>query len=142
MVAETLKPHYMNFIEQFRFSPDTLRVYDEGKLIFSSTKRRLTPIIDYINAFAPALNPVLILDRVVGNAAALLLKIAVCEEVYAVVGSELAVSSLCRMDICFTFDKIVPYVINQIGDGMCPMEQLSIGKTQEEFWMLLRSRGL
>ena len=142
MVTETLNSSYSDFMAQFHCSADTLRVYDEGKLIFTSTKKRLTPIIDYINAFAPALNPVLILDRIVGNAAALLLKIAVCEEVYAEVGSELAVSSLCRMDICFTFDKMVPYVINQTGDGMCPMEQLSMGKTPEEFWMLLRSRGL
>ena len=142
MVAETLKPHYVKFIEQFRSSQDTLRVYDNGKLIFTSTRKRLIPIIDYINAFAPTLNPVFILDRIVGNAAALLLKIANCGEVYAKVGSKLAVSSLCRMDICFTFDKIVPHIINQNGDGTCPMEQLSMGKTPEEFWMLLCSRDL
>lgn len=33
-------------------------------------------------------------------------------------------------------------ILNQKGDGLCPMEGLSLGKTPEEFYRLLRGKAV
>jgi hypothetical protein len=126
-----LKP---SWIEEFLNSTDTLRVYKDASLIFSSNKDRLAPLIDFLKGFAPDIGQMYFLDRVVGNAAALLLVRACCSEVYSEVGSELAAQTLRDAAIRFEFKLTVPFIINQRGDDMCPMERLSLGKTPEAFW--------
>lgn len=121
---------------QFIKSGDTLWVCKEAKLIFRSRKERLMPLLDYINAFVPQIRGVTVFDRVVGNAAALLLKKALCFEVYSPVASQLAVHSLKEFGISYHFLKIIPHILE--GNGICPMEKLSIGKTPEEFYKVVR----
>ncbi len=120
-------------IAAFRGSGDTLRVYHDGRLVFSSVKDRLAPLIEYIGSLAHSFQGVCILDRVVGNAAALLLIRAACREVFSETGSEHAAATLSAAGIAFRFDKTVPFILNDSADGMCPMEKLSLGKTPEEF---------
>jgi hypothetical protein len=124
--------------EQFMNSKDTLRVYHEGKLIFSSDKEQLRPLLEYIRNFAPKVEGVTVFDRVVGNAAALLLKKAFCLEVYSPLGSRFAARTLKHQGIRYRFSKTVPYILNEKGNGMCPMEKLSLDKSSEEFFDLLR----
>lgn len=129
---------------QFIRSGDTLWVYKEAKLIFRSRRERLMPLLDYINTFVPEIRGVTVFDRVVGNAAALLLKKALCFEVYSPVASQLAVDSLKEFGINYHFLKIISHILE--GNGICPMEKLSIGKTPEEFYravrdMSIKSRG-
>ncbi len=123
-----------SWIEEFLNSADTLRVYRGASLIFSSTKDRLAPLIDFLRDFTSAGGQLYFLDRVVGNAAALLLVKARCSDVYSEIGSELAVHTLRDAGIGFEFKLKVPFIINQRGDDMCPMEKLSLGKTPEAFW--------
>jgi hypothetical protein len=131
-----LKP---SWIEEFLDSADTLRVYNGGNLIFCSDKDRLAPLTDFLKDFAPSIGKLYFLDRVVGNAAALLLVRACCSEVYSEVGSELAAHTLLDAGIKFEFKLKVPFIINQRGDGMCPMEKLSLDKTPQTFWEALQS---
>ncbi len=128
-----------SWIEEFHNSADTLRVYKGGSLIFRSDKDRLAPLIDFLRDFAPAGGQAYFLDRVVGNAAALLLVKARCSEVYSEVGSELAAHTLRDAGITFEFKLTVPFIVNQSGDDMCPMEKLSLDKTPEDFWQELQT---
>jgi hypothetical protein len=132
-----LKP---SWIKGFLNSSDTLRVYKGARLIFSSDKDRLAPLVDFLKDFGPERGQACFLDRVVGNAAALLLVKAGCSDVYSEIGSELAAHTLNDAGIIFEFKQTVPFIINQRGDDMCPMEKLSQGKTPETFWNELRSR--
>lgn len=125
---------------EFLISDDTLRVYHKDRLIFSSDKGQLRPLLEYISIFAPKVKGVTVFDRVVGNAAALLLKKASCLEVYSPLGSELAARTLQRHGIRYHFSRTVPYILNEKGDGMCPMERLSLEKGAEEFFELLRRK--
>lgn len=127
---------------RFVSSSDTFRVYHQGKLIFKSKKERLSPLLEYIDGFVPRVRDVVIFDRIVGNAAALLLQKAFCREIYSPLGSEIAVQTLSEQGIKYHFSRTVPYILNEAGDDICPMEKLSLGKNPEEFFQhLCQSSG-
>ena len=128
--------HGNKLLGQFITSGDTLWVYKGTELIFQSRKERLIPLLDYIDAFVPRINGVTIFDRIVGNAAALLLKKALCLKVYSPVASQAAVHSLEKFGISYHFSKIVPCIWE--GDNLCPMEKLSGGKTPDEFYQVVK----
>jgi hypothetical protein len=122
---------------RFVNSSDTFRVYHKGKLIFKSKKEQLRPLLDYIDEFSPRVKEVVIFDRIVGNAAALLLKKAFCLEIYSPLGSEFAARTLSEQGIKYHFSRTVPHITNKAGDDICPMEKLSLGKSSEEFFQFL-----
>ena len=122
---------------RFVSSSDTFRVYHQGKLIFKSKKERLSPLLEYIAGFVPQVKDVVIFDRIVGNAAALLLKKAFCLEIYSPLGSEFAARTLSEQGMEYHFSRTVPYIMNKAEDDICPMEKLSLGKNPEEFFQHL-----
>ncbi|MCD6299946.1 MAG: DUF1893 domain-containing protein [Dehalococcoidales bacterium] len=119
---------------EFVTSRDTLRVYKENRLLFASSKKRLLPLLEYIDKLTPYEKEVIVFDRVVGNAAALLLKKILCREVYSPLGSQHAANTLDSSDISYHFTETVPYIQNQSQQDMCPMEKLSLNKSPEEFY--------
>ena len=125
---------------EFLDSHDTLRVLKDDRLLFSSSRERLLPLVDYIDTCVPYESAITVFDRVVGNAAALLLTRISCREIYGELGSELAAGTLDRFGIRYRFVETVPYIENNRRDGMCPMEELSLNKTPDEFYEALRDR--
>ena len=123
---------------KFLISRDTLWVCNENKLIFTSNKDYLIPLLEYIDKFGSSQGRVKIFDRIMGNAAALLAVKADCDEVYSPLGSELAIKTLSNYDIRYHLTEIVPYIQNRDREAMCPMEKLSINKNPEEFYKALR----
>ena len=131
---------YQELFEEFLKGSDTLRVYQGNQLIFSSTKDRLLPLLEYLDRFAPHHQQVVIFDEVMGNAAALLSVEAGCREVYSPLGSKLATDTLEKYGIKYHLGEIVPYIKNSEGTDMCPMERLSLGKAPAEFHQIMRDR--
>lgn len=123
----------------FRASADTLRIYRGKKLVFTSQKDRLLPLMDYLAADGSG-RPVTIYDKVMGNAAALLSVLAHAHEVYSPLGSELAVKTLDKHGIRYHLDEVAPCIMRDDGKGMCPMEELSLGKEPEEFYQIMKAR--
>ena len=129
---------YALFFHYFTKSGDTLRVYQGERLVFASNKDRLLPLLEYIDQFGRNQQPVVLFDKIMGNAAALLAIIAHCQEIYSPLGSQLAVRTLERHGIEYHFTMTVPY-IKKPDLTMCPMEQLSLNKEPAEFYALLNS---
>ncbi|HUU08634.1 MAG TPA: DUF1893 domain-containing protein [Dehalococcoidales bacterium] len=129
--------HGSKLLEEFAASRDTLWVYQGTKLIFKSRRKRLSPLLDYIKAFVPQTEGVIIYDRIVGNAAALLLKKALCLTVYSLVASQAAVQSMEKFGISHHFSSIVNHI--QVGDDVCPMEKLAEGKSPDEFYQAVKA---
>lgn len=127
--------------ESFLSSGDALWIIGAGGVIFRSQQQGIAPLLRYI-AQTPSPEMVVILDKVVGNAAALLMKKACCREVFSPVGSEAADRTLTSFDITHHFTKTVPYIINREGSGMCPFETMSLGKAPNEFYELVRGNPL
>ncbi|MBA7705202.1 hypothetical protein ES703_114026 [subsurface metagenome] len=130
---------HKDFFNEFLMSGDTLRVWNGDQLIFSSNKDRLLPLLEYIDRFVPHHQEVVILDKIMGNAAALLSIKASCQEVYSPLGSLLAVKTFNKYGIKYHITEIVPYIQKPNEQDMCPMEKLSINKAPEEFYEMIRS---
>lgn len=128
---------YERIFEEFTSSDDTLCVYEGDKLVFSSRKDRLLPLMEYLDRFASAHERVVIFDKIIGNAAALLAVKARCRAVLSPLGSELAIHTLEKYGVDFNFTRIVPAIQRADGEDMCPMEKLSIGKEPEEFYQTM-----
>lgn len=128
--------HLFNY---FLATEDTLRVYHGPELVFSSRDSGLAPLVDYVIRLAPGMEEVLVLDRVVGNAAALLLKFALCAEVWSSLGSERAARTLNKLGIRYHFVNKVPYILNRQKSDVCPFEKLSMGKTPDEFYDAIKA---
>jgi len=127
------------FIE-FLKSKDTFRVYKGSRLVFASRKDRLVPMVEYIESHASCEEGVTVYDRIVGNAAALLLKTIRCRTVLSELGSENAIRTLKSDGIKYHFNETVDCIMNDSGQDMCPMERLSLGKTSDEFFRALKER--
>jgi len=128
--------HLFNY---FLASKDNLRAYHGAELVFSSKDSGLAPLVDYVIKFAPATGEVLVFDRVVGNAAALLLKLALCTEVWSSLGSERAAQTLSNFGIRYHFVTKVLYILNRHSSDICPFEKLSMGKTPDEFYETIKA---
>jgi len=121
---------------EFLISGDTLWVYEGKRRLFTSNKSILLPLLEYIDNSAPCQKGVTILDRIMGNAAALLSVKAGAKEVYSPLGSELATNTLDRYNIEHYLSEIVPFIRTRDGKDMCPMEKLSISRdmSPDEFY--------
>ncbi len=128
----------MDLFKEFLTSDDTLRVYEDSTLVFSSEKDRLLPLLEYLDGLSGNPPQAVIFDKIVGNAAALLCVIANCREVYSPLGSQLAIRTLDKYGIKYHFSETVPY-IQQPSKEMCPMEKLSLDKSPEEFHETMRN---
>ncbi|MDD5081841.1 MAG: DUF1893 domain-containing protein [Dehalococcoidales bacterium] len=122
----------------FLVSADTLRVYENGELVFASAREQLSPLLEYIERCGPYHHRVLVLDRIMGNAAALLCVIAQAGEIYSPLGSELAIQTLKKYGIKYHLSEITPCIRKDNSQDMCPMERLSINKSPAEFYQAVR----
>ena len=125
--------------EKFLASGDSLHIYQDGKLIFTSDKSGLIPLLEYIDRSSPCHQQVKIFDKIMGNGAALLSVLANCQKVYSPLGSQLAISTLDKYHINYQITKIVPYIQKNQGGEMCPIEKLSLHKAPEEFYTAVRN---
>ena len=129
---------YARLFNEFLVSSDTLRVYKGNKLLFASNKDRLLPLLEYIDRFVPYHHCIVVFDKIIGNAAALLCVKATCEEVYSPLGSQVAVNTLDKYGIRYHVTQIVPYIRKPHSEEMCPMETLSMDKRPDEFYRIMR----
>jgi hypothetical protein len=130
----------LELFKEFLVSSDSLRVYKGSKLLFSSRRDRLLPLLEYINMFATGYTEVAVFDKVIGNAAALLCIKANCREVYSRLASQLAIKTLDKYGIKYHFTNIVSYIKQSSSEDMCPMERLSIDKDSDEFYEIMMSK--
>jgi hypothetical protein len=130
---------YTPLFNKFLTSDDTLRVYEGDKLVFSSSKDRLLPLMEYLERFASDHEQVVIFDKIIGNAAALLSIKAKCREVFSPLGSQLAIKTLEKYGIKYHFSQIIACIQRADGEDMCPMEKLSLGKSPEEFYHAMQN---
>jgi len=130
---------YIALFNRFPSSTDTLWVYANDKLTFSSGKDGLLPLLEYLD-MSPSQSPqVVIFDKIMGNAAALLSVKASAREVYSPLGSQLAIQTLKRYGVRHHITQIVPYIQKAGGEEMCPMERLSIDKEPAEFYQVIKN---
>lgn len=120
--------------EKFMASGDSLQIYEDDKIIFTSEKPRLLPLFEYLSEFSNGHKQVKIFDKIMGNGAALLAVSTGCQEVFSPLGSEPALATLDKYHIKHHIKKVVPYILKSADGELCPMEKLSLDKTPGEFY--------
>ena len=125
--------------QKFLMSSDSLHVYKANKIIFTSDKAGLLPLLEYIDRFSLCHQQVTIFDKIMGNGAALLSILANCQKVYSPLGSQLAINTLDKYLISYHITNTVPYIRKTPRGEMCPMEKLSLHKDLEEFYAAVRN---
>ncbi len=130
---------YKSLFDNFLTSQNTLRVYQGNKLVFSSDRDRLLPLMEYLEKSASRHRKVVIFDKILGRAAALLCIQANCREVCSPLGSQLAIDVLGKCGIKYHLTLTVPCIQKPNSTEMCPMELLSIGKEPAEFYKAIKN---
>ncbi|NOZ56921.1 MAG: DUF1893 domain-containing protein [Calditrichaeota bacterium] len=132
---------HLRKLEEFEQGPYTLVVERGKEVLFTSTEERLAPLLEALEVLGPELRGTLVLDRVIGRAAAWLCAAGGVAELLTPLVSEAAVEVLDRYGIRWFARKRVPRILNQSGDGLCPMESLALEcQSPEEFLQKLRAR--
>ena len=130
----------IRLFQSFTESQDTLCVLEGDEKLFTSQDDALFPLLEYIGRFSHLHHNVTILDKTVGNAAALLSIKVGASEVYSPLGSQFAADTLSRYKREYHFTKTVPFILARNGKDMCPMEKLSLSRNMspDEFYETVR----
>ncbi len=116
MTLDTLHQHLQN-------SESSLLVYD-GKDIHAFKGRGVSDLYRLLTDTPETLSGAMIADKVIGKGAAALMILGQVREVYTDIISSAALKLFEGQDIKVCFSREVPYIINQNGNGMCPVETL------------------
>jgi hypothetical protein len=119
-------------MEKFKESGLSILVLKGEKVLFSSDKEMLKPLIEAIGSVD--MHGATVYDKIVGRAAMLLFVKAKVKEVFALVASKTAVQVAEQYEIPFVVEELTERIINRKGDDICPMEKKSECLGPEEFY--------
>lgn len=98
----------------------------------TSWQKGIAPLMDFLKTEPEFLKGAFVADKVIGKAAAFLLVKGDIRHLYTEVISTHGAEVLMEHQISFEYGKKVPYIINRLGDGMCPMEATVLEETDTE----------
>lgn len=118
----------------------TIVIYKNDASVFVSDDRGVVPLMKLLKEDKSQLIDSIVVDKVIGKAAALLMVFAGVKEVFTPTISSPAVEVFKNHDIKITFDSEVDRIINRKGDGLCPMETLCLDtdNPEEAFFRISR----
>ncbi len=101
----------------------------DGKIVFESVEPMLKPLYICLKEKADEMNGSVVIDKIVGRAAAFLCALGNVSAVYTPVASESARDVLVKAGIELQARKIIPHIMNRDNTDYCPMEKLANGYT-------------
>ena len=102
-------------------------VIKNGRMVHAADGRGVAPLIALYTNDPGKLEGALVVDKVIGKAAALILSLGGASEVYGAVMSKAGRDSLVRFGIGASWGQLVDMITNRAGNGMCPIEQSVTG---------------
>lgn len=100
-----------------------------GVLLGALNDRGVKPFIGLFLRLGAQLEGSSVADRVVGRAVALVAVSAGCACVHGNLMAETAVDLLREHGTAFSFERLVPVILDRTGTRSCPVERLSHGVT-------------
>ncbi len=98
-------------------------VYREGVFTAHASGRGIAPLLKLYDDDLAALKGAVVVDKVVGRAAAAICVVAGVRQVYGCLMSEGAKQFLAAKGIPAEAEKIVPEILNREQKGLCPLEK-------------------
>lgn len=113
--------HYIELLRQKKFS---LIIFKGEKMIFESSGDGIRPLFDAAkNVGLVGLADSLIVDKVVGKAAALIVGYFKVKEVHCEILSYRGKMILDRVGMRYFTENVIPEVLNKAGTDICPFEK-------------------
>ena len=105
---------------------------------YKSNYSGIRPLLQPLNADHTFFEDAILIVKVIGKSAAFLLIYGKVKKVHAMIMSEHAKNLLDKTKIEYSYDKLVPYISNNLNTGMCPMENtvIEIDDVDEAFQAL------
>ena len=90
---------------------------------YFSYENGIKPVINKINEDKEYFNGLIVADKIIGKASAMLLVMSGVKEVSCVVLSKAGQIILEKYNIPYHYDVLTENIINRKGDDICPMEK-------------------
>lgn len=90
--------------------------------LYTSQDMGIRPLIQPINQDSQFFKDAIVIDKLIGKSAAMLLIYGQAHAIHAQIISEHALNCLKASNIHVSYDTVVPYIQNNERTGMCPME--------------------
>lgn len=122
---------------------NTIVIYKSDASIVVSKDRGVVPLMNLLKEDKTQLEDSIVVDKVIGKAAALLMAYAGVKEVYTPIISSPALKVFKNHNIVIHYDKEVERIVNRKGDGLCPMETLclDIEEPEDAFLRIMEFRN-
>lgn len=101
----------------------TCFILKNQQIIFTSESKGVKPMLDYHAIYGVSLEPLTVIDRVMGKGAIILAIFIGAKHVITPVISKFALDFSLSQKIDVEYDQVVPYIINRTKDGQCPIEK-------------------
>ena len=116
--------HYLETLEE---TGNSLMIYKNNELIFESNLKGIRPHLKAINELGLELRDSLMVDKILGRAAAFLVIYSGAAETIAVVVSTPGKRVLEKYGIRFSYREEVPHIKMENGVIYCPFERMVQG---------------
>ena len=93
-----------------------------NKIVAAERGRGVSPLLNLYDRDKALIKNSVIVDKVIGRAAAFIIIKGGAAEVFGKITSEDALQLLKKHNIPVTYDLLVPRILNQKRNGLCPLE--------------------
>ena len=116
--------HYLDILEE---TGNSLMIYKHGELIFESSLKGIRPHLKAIDELGETLEGSLMVDKILGRAAAFLVVYSKAAEAMAVIVSSPGKSVMEKYGLKFSYREEVPHIKMENGVIYCPFERMVQG---------------
>jgi len=99
-------------------------VVDYGKILRKKKGQGIKPFLEVIEEMGDEIHGSVIGDRILGRASALLCRYSKIRAVYSPQATKTAIAILIMGSIPAQIEKLVPFIKNRDGSGLCPFEKM------------------
>jgi hypothetical protein len=121
-----------DYLRELEATGNCLMIFSNGELIFQSKSKGIRPHLEAIEEFGEKLHGSLIVDKIVGRAAALLILYSRASEVQAQVLSEPGKQVFDEHKLDYNYLHLVPHIKQEDGRIFCPFERMVQGISDPE----------
>lgn len=124
-----------SYLDELDKTGNSLMIYRGGRLIFQSASKGIRPHLEAIETHGEALRGTLMVDKIVGRAAALLMLYSEAAEAHAQVLSRPGKQVLDMHGLPTTYVELVDHIKMKDGSIYCPFERMvqSISDPEEAY---------
>jgi len=116
-----------SYLMELNKTGNSLMIYRGGRLIFQSASKGIRPHLEAIEMHGEALHGTLMVDKIVGRAAALLILYSEAAEAHAQVLSRPGKQVLDQQCMATTYEELVDHIKMKDGSIYCPFERMVQG---------------